>query len=113
MSEIGIETQPVDRGAVISIGAAVLTMLSLCAGIVPVPFTGFVCFPAAAALGLVAFASGVVALRRIRSSGEAGRTFAIIGVVVGSLVPASFLCLLLLGIWMYPSILDLAHRLGL
>ncbi len=113
MSDIGIETQPVDRGALISMSAAILTLLALCAGIAPLPFTGFVCFPAAAALGIVALSTGVLSLRRIRSSKEAGRTFALAGIVVGSVVLAATLCLLLLGIWMYPSLLELAHRLRL
>ncbi len=113
MSETGIETQPVDRGAVISLAAAVLTVVSLCAGILPVPLTGFVCFPAAVGLGGVALAAGLVSLRRIRASGEAGRTFALIGTIVGGLVIAGMACLIVVGISFYPSLIDLAHRLGL
>ncbi len=111
MSETGIETQPVDGWAVISLTAAVLTLLSLCGGIAPVPFTGFVCFPAAGILGVLAAASGLRSLRRIRRSGESGRTFAVIGIVTGSLVVLATICLVVLGIRLYPSLLDLLHRL--
>jgi hypothetical protein len=111
MSETGIETQPVDRGAVISLAAAVLTVLAFCGGIVPVPLTGFMCFPAAAGFGIVAFVAGLASLRRVRSSGEGGRTFALVGTAVGGLALVSLICLLAMGISLYPSLVDLFHRL--
>jgi len=113
MSETGIETQPTDRGAVISLAAALLTMMAVCGGIVPVPLTGFVCFPAAAGFGIVAFVTGLSSLRRVRSSGEGGRTFALIGIAVGGLALVSLVCLLVLGIWLYPALIDRLHRLVL
>jgi hypothetical protein len=40
-----------NRGAVTSIVFAVLTILSLCIALAPIPLTGFICFPAAMVLG--------------------------------------------------------------
>lgn len=106
-----IETQPVDNSAVISLTAALLTLMAICGGVLPVPLTGFVCFPAAAALGVVALVSGLASLRRVRASGEAGRTFALIGTAVGGLTLASLICLLAVGIWLYPSLVQILHHL--
>ncbi len=113
MSESLIETRPVDTWAVVSLAAAGLTLLSFCGGVAPIPLTGFVCFPAAAGLGIVALAAGMRALRRIRRSGEAGRTFALIGTGIGGLTLLSTICLVALGAWLYPSLVDLINRLKL
>jgi hypothetical protein len=110
MSETLIETQSTDRGAVISLATALLTLMAMCGGVVPVPLTGFVCFPAAAGFGIVALVTGLASLRRVSSSGEGGRTFALIGIAVGALSLVDVACLLALGIWLYPSLLDLLHR---
>ncbi len=110
MSETGIETQPVDAGAVISMAAALLTLASLCGGIAPIPLTGFVCFPAAVALGALALVAGLVALRRIRASGEAGRTFALVGTAIGGFVLIGAVCFLAVGVWLYPSLVSFVHR---
>jgi len=106
-----IETQPVDNWAVVSLAAALLTLMAICGGVVPVPLTGFVCFPAAAALGVIALVAGLASLRRVRASGEAGRTLALIGTAVGGLTLASLICLLTLGIWLYPSLVEILHHL--
>ncbi len=88
-----------------------LTLASVCGGIAPIPLTGFVCLPAAAALGALALVAGLVALKRIRASGEAGRTFALIGAAIGGLVLISTVCFLALGVWLYPSLVSLMHRI--
>ena len=111
MSDAVIETQPVDRWAAISLAAALAALTAICGGVVPVPLTGFVCFPAAAGFGVVAFIAGLAALRRVRSSGEAGRMFALIGTAVGGMALAGLVCMLALGIWLYPSLIDLFRRL--
>ncbi len=113
MSETGIETQPVDTWAGVSIGAAILTLLSFCGGVAPIPLTGFICFPAAVGLGLVALATGLRALRRVRTSGAGGRTFALIGASIGGFTVLATICILVLGIWLYPSLIDMLSRLKL
>ena len=113
MSETGIETQPVDSWAAISLAAGILTLLAFCGGIAPIPLTGFVCFPATAGLGMIALAAGLGSLRRIRRSGQAGRTFALIGAGIGSLTLLAGLCTIVLGIWLYPSLIELISRLKL
>jgi hypothetical protein len=77
-----------NRNAVISLIAAILPSISLWTAVAPVPFTGLLCYPAAAPLGLVALITGLNALRHMRSIGENGRMLATIGVGVGGLATA-------------------------
>jgi hypothetical protein len=98
-----------NRGALISLLAALLTLLALCGAVVPIPLTGFVCYPAAALLGIVAFITGLISLRRIRATGEGGRSLALIGVGIGSLAVAGATCIAVVGIWLYPYIAGAIH----
>ncbi len=113
MSEANSQAPSVNRWSVISLGAAILSIGSFCGGIAPIPLTGFVCFPSAFALGLVALASGLWALHRIRLTADRGRGLAITGAGVGGLVLAALTCLLGVGIWLSPTIIELARRLRL
>jgi hypothetical protein len=76
---------PTNRLAIFSITAAVLTVLSFCGGVAPIPLTGWICYPAAILLGAIALTSGISALNGIRRSGEAGRGMALAGVWIGGL----------------------------
>ncbi len=102
-----------NRWALASLAAAILAIVAVCGGIAPIPLTGFVCFPSAIMFGLLALVSGLWSLRRIRLTAARGRELALIGTSVGALALVGVLCFLALGIWLYPSIADLAHRLGL
>ena len=79
-------TVPLNRGAVVSLIAAILTLFSFCVAVTPIPFTGWACYPSAAILGLVAMVTGIVSLAQIRARNEHGRTYAVIGIWVGGLV---------------------------
>jgi hypothetical protein len=59
---------------------------------IPIPFTGFVCFPAAVLFGLLAVTFGAASLFRIRARAERGAAFAWIGVIVGGLTLLAFIC---------------------
>ena len=89
-------THPINRLAVLSLVLAALTVLSFCVGAAPIPLTGWVCFPAAIFLGAAALGCGLVALRRMRSSGERGRGLALTGAWLGGLSILSTLCLITL-----------------
>lgn len=95
---------PTNQNAILSLAASVLTMISFCVGIAPIPLTGLVCFPASAALGIAALTTGVVSLRQIRASGEKGRAFALFGAWVGGLTMLAGLCILAAGILLLPGI---------
>ncbi len=101
---------PVNRTSVISLIAALLTVLSFCTAVAPIPFTGYVCFPGAAVLGLVAFFTGLSSLAQIRSRQENGRIYALIGISIGALTLVAALCATALGILFFPRIVALLHQ---
>jgi len=107
------ETQPVlpvNRRAIISLIAAVLTALSFCTAVAPIPFTGYVCYPAAVLFGLVALVTGVTALVQIRSSREEGRTHALIGIWTGAIAVLAGGCAISTGILLFPRVLALVQQ---
>lgn len=82
-----------NRFAVYSLTAALLTLLSFCIGFAPfLPLTAGVCYPAAVLLGMVAVMTGFRALRQVRASGESGRWMALTGIWTGSLTILAVLC---------------------
>lgn len=83
-----------NRRSIVSLILGILTLLALCGGIIPVPLTGFVCFPASFLLGLSALFYGIKSLMNIRKTNEAGRSMAWIGVVIGGLTFLCMLCIL-------------------
>jgi hypothetical protein len=95
---------PTNRNAIISLAAGMLTLFSICMAVVPIPLTGFVCYPAGAVFGLAALASGITSLRQIRSNGEKGRSLALIGAGIGGLTSLAALCALTLGVLLLPEI---------
>ncbi len=95
-----------NRRAFISFGVALLALVSLCAGFAPIPFTAIVCYPASILLSATAFVTGLSSIRQIRVNGEQGKALAWISVWVGGLVILATLCLIALGIWAWPHILD-------
>ncbi len=99
-----------NRWALASLGAAILTLAAVCGGIAPIPLTGFICFPAAAVFGLVALGSGLWSLQRTKRGAEGGRALAWVGASVGGLAVLVLTCLLGFGIWLYPSVADLVRR---
>ena len=95
MDEIPLHSST-NRLALFSLVLAALTVFSFCVGAAPIPLTGWVCFPAALVLGAAALAIGLVALRRIRGSGERGRGMALAGVWLGGLGILATICLVTL-----------------
>ena len=47
------------------------------------PFTGYVCYPAAALLGLIALITGITHFGKSRLGKRNGRTYALFGVWIG------------------------------
>lgn len=110
MTESQPNTAPTNQAAIISLIAAILTVLSFCGGIFPIPFTGYVCFPASALMGLVALGTGLISLGQIRSKGGNGRVYAWIGSIVGGLAGIVLLCAVTAGILLMPEILNFIHQ---
>lgn len=76
--------------SIVSLILGILTLLALCGGMVPVPFTGFICLPSSFLLGLFALIFGVLSLNTIRKNNENGKHMAWTGILTGGLV---FLCM--------------------
>ena len=110
MNDLHPPVVPVNRNAIISLIAGLLTLLSFCTAVAPIPLTGYVCYPAAVVLGLVAFVTGVRALAQIRTSREDGRPYALIGLWVGVFAILATLCAATLGILLFPRALALIHQ---
>ncbi len=83
--------RPTNRYAVISLVSAILTFLSFCIAVVPIPGTGWVCYPASLLFGLLAVLTGFTALRQIRQTGEGGRRLAWAALAILVLTLAAFL----------------------
>jgi hypothetical protein len=91
----------INRNAIVSLVSAILTLVSFCIAVAPIPFTGFICYPASAGLGLVAFTAGLMSLRQIKSNGGNGRNYALIGLWTGVLTTLASLCAMTLGaLWL-------------
>ena len=101
---------PTNRLAVISLIAAVLVMFSVCGAVVPIPLTGYVCYPAAGLLGFPAFITGLVSLRQLRSTRARGQAFAWIGTAVGGLAILADLCAIAAAILLWPQISAFLHQ---
>src|SRR5512140_430371 len=110
MNDTSAPLAPVNRNAIISVVAALLTLLSFCTAVAPIPLTGYVCFPMAAVLGLVAFITGLASLAQIRRSKEDGRFYALAGVSIGTLAVLATLCATALGVLFLPKIVALLHQ---
>ena len=82
---------PTNRHSIISLILGILTVLLFCGGMIPVPFTGFICFPPSFLLGFLALVYGAISLNTIRKNNEAGHIHAWAGILSGGFI---FLCLL-------------------
>ena len=109
MSDTPAHTVPVNHNAVISMLAAIVTVLSFCIAVAPIPLTGWVCYPAAFVSGLVAVVTGVSSLAQISRSQEEGRSYALIGITVGTLSILGAACAVALGIALFPKAVASLH----
>jgi uncharacterized membrane protein (DUF485 family) len=80
-----------NQQALLSLIFGLATILSLCTGMVPLPFTGFICFPLGFIFGVLAMIFGIVGLNQIRARNESGSPMAWAGIIIGGIV---FLCVL-------------------
>ena len=99
-----------NRNAIISLVAALLTLFSFCIAVAPIPLTGYLCYPAAALLGLLSLLTGILALSQIKATKEDGRAYALIGVWVGGFALLASLCAIALGILLFPKVVVLIHH---
>jgi hypothetical protein len=97
---------PFNSNSIISSIATILTVVLFCIGFVPIPLTALICYPVSLIAGIFALVTGMKALRQIRQTGESGRTLALISVWTGGVIILAMLCVLTLGILLFPYIAD-------
>ena len=95
---------PFNRKAIIGFIIAMLALLALCAGLLPVPFTILICYPPGIIFGIISLVLGIQAQREIRQRNENGRVLAAISVWAGGITIIVALCLITAGILLYPYI---------
>ena len=83
-------SSPLNSNSITSLVFGVLTILFLCMGMIPIPFTGFICYPLTFLFGTLALIFGVISLNQIRNRNETGRPMAWIGITVGGFVMLCF-----------------------
>jgi hypothetical protein len=86
-----IVNPPINNQSILSLVFGILTIVSFCTGMFPVPFTGFICFPTSFLLGILALVFGAVSLNRIRRQNESGSPMAWMGIILGGVI---FLCVM-------------------
>jgi hypothetical protein len=80
-------SSPTNKHSIISLILGILTVFALCGGMVPVPFTGFICFPTSFFLGLLALIYGGISLNTIRRKNETGSVIVSLFVFAPESVP--------------------------
>jgi hypothetical protein len=98
------QSPPFNRDSIIGFIAAILTVISFCVGVIPVPFTALICYPVNIVAGIFTLVTGLKALRQIRQLGERGRALALISAWTGGVIIFAVLCVitLSLGILLFP-----------
>ena len=98
-----------NRLAVISALAGMVCLASLCTALAPIPFTDWLCYPATGILALFALCTGVASLAQIKVRRERGRSYALVGVGIGSVTLVAALCAASLGVLIVSELLNLVH----
>jgi hypothetical protein len=106
------EAQPdvsrINANSIVSLALGILATASLCMGLLPVPFTAFLCIPTSLVLGSAAVGFGMVALNGMRKHNQNGRAAAWIGVLSGGMV---LLCSVLVGVLLLSLFVLVQHAI--
>ncbi len=112
-SDLQPTQRPIDRNAVVSFVTGLMALLAVCIAIIPVPLTGYLCFPGAAILTVVTAAHGVRALKRFKTLSTAEKGMTITGMAAGiaGLLITAFcaVVVLVLGLRLVEALRQWAH----
>ncbi len=109
-----IETTPIspfNRKSIIGFITAIIALMALCASLLPVPFTILLCYPPGIILGIASLVLGIQAQREIRQSNESGRMLAFISAWVGCVTIMATLCMVAVGVLLYPYISEFIQQI--
>ncbi len=93
-----------NRKALLGFVFAILAILALCAGFLPLPLTALICYPPGFILSLAALILGFIALRETRTDGTNGRALAMFAVWAGGITIFAMLCFVSAGVLLFPYI---------
>lgn len=91
-----------NRLSIISFSAAVVTVLLFGLGLLPIPFTDWICYSLSGLFSMVALVTGTAGLRQIRRGKEKGAILSWIGMSFGFLSLIAICCLVVLVLTMFP-----------
>jgi len=108
-----IETIPIpfNRKAIIGFIAAMIALLALCIGFLPIPFTILICYPPGLICGIAALVLGIQSQREIRQSNESGKSLAVIAIWAGAITIVATLCIITVSILLYPYLAELMKQI--
>ena len=108
-----IETTPVsplNRKAIVGFIAAMIALLALCIGLLPIPFTILFCYPPGIIFGIAALVLGIQAQREIRQSNENGKLLTGIAIWGGAITIIATLCIITTSVLVYPYISEFIQQ---
>ena len=90
-----ISHSPINTQSMLSLIFGILTILFFCMGLIPFPFTGFICFPLSFLFGILALILGMISLNQIRRWNETGSPMAWIGIIAGGFILSCVICMVI------------------
>ncbi len=84
-----------NRHSILSLTLGIVTLLALCGGMVPIPLTGFVCFPTSFVSAALALIFGVISLNQIKKRQQSGHPMAWTGIIIGGFIFFCMLCMVI------------------
>ncbi|MBK9925870.1 MAG: hypothetical protein IPP66_11320 [Anaerolineales bacterium] len=101
-----ISIPPFNRNAILSFILAITTLLALCAGILPIPFTIIICYPPGVLFAIASLFLGLKSQRELRTDGKRGRSLAVMAVWVSGLSMLAYACMITAGVILIPRITE-------
>ena len=96
----------VNRKAIVSFISALLALLVICTGILPIPFALLLCYPIGIVFGVASIVLGIKAQREIRESAESGRALALLSIWIGGFALFAYVCMVTAGAILLPRVLE-------
>jgi hypothetical protein len=99
-----------NRNAIYSFVLALLALTTVCAGILPIPFTVLICYPPGIIFAVASLFLGIKSQRELRTDGKNGRQFAVISIWISGLSMFAFVCMIAAGAILMPRVIEYISR---
>ena len=96
---------PYNRKALISFILAILAIMALCTGILPIPFTALICYPPGVVFAIMSLFLGFKSQRELRTDGKRGHPLAVLGIWMSGLSMLAFACMITAGAILIPRVM--------